>query len=286
MRILERCTSSWPMPEIQDQIDALREAFSADTSKPFELKSSFPLNSPLPQTTLTPNPMEFASHSITPLSSIPMDPTSHFVYTTQPLTPPISADSQHGSPANLDALTMMSVSEAPQQHPHYSQHHHVTSAPSFDASAWNPTRIFDQWHTAFGQTPALQSPPPTNITSNPLPIPRSHSDPLQQSPFDSSISTSLPQQLQSLPQHHTPPPIQPQYHPSSQSPPTSQQVPGSDASQPILPTFVSPSMWQDSVASVYGTGMKRRRDFGNQPGSAVLEGMGIGGDDGRGKRAR
>ncbi|TVY82342.1 hypothetical protein LSUE1_G009226 [Lachnellula suecica] len=42
MRILEKCSSSWPMPDMQQQIDALREVFSADISKPFVLKPTFP----------------------------------------------------------------------------------------------------------------------------------------------------------------------------------------------------------------------------------------------------
>ncbi|KAI4149488.1 MAG: hypothetical protein L6R39_002497 [Caloplaca ligustica] len=48
MRLLENCTAAWPMPEMQASIDALREAFSADTSQPFRLKPSFPYGSPRP----------------------------------------------------------------------------------------------------------------------------------------------------------------------------------------------------------------------------------------------
>jgi hypothetical protein len=46
MRILEQCSGPWLMLEMRVQIDALREAFSADTSKPFELKRGFPFNIP------------------------------------------------------------------------------------------------------------------------------------------------------------------------------------------------------------------------------------------------
>jgi hypothetical protein len=46
MRILEKCSSSWPMPDMQQQIDALREVFSADMRKPFVLKPTFPYGSP------------------------------------------------------------------------------------------------------------------------------------------------------------------------------------------------------------------------------------------------
>ncbi|KAL2158032.1 hypothetical protein VTH06DRAFT_4842 [Thermothelomyces fergusii] len=46
MRILERCMSAWPMPDMQRQIDSVREAFSADIRKPFVLKPTFPYGSP------------------------------------------------------------------------------------------------------------------------------------------------------------------------------------------------------------------------------------------------
>jgi len=41
MRILEQCSSAWPVIEIQAQIDSLRQAFSADMSKPFELRVDY-----------------------------------------------------------------------------------------------------------------------------------------------------------------------------------------------------------------------------------------------------
>jgi hypothetical protein len=52
MRVLETMAPSFPMPEMQQQVNSLRQAFSADTSKPFELKPTFPFGSPqvAPQT--------------------------------------------------------------------------------------------------------------------------------------------------------------------------------------------------------------------------------------------
>ena len=38
MRILEDTMSTWPLPDMLKQIDAVREAFSVDTRKPFVLK--------------------------------------------------------------------------------------------------------------------------------------------------------------------------------------------------------------------------------------------------------
>lgn len=49
MRVLERCASAWPVPEIQSQIDSLRLTFSADVNRPFELKESFYVD-PVPTT--------------------------------------------------------------------------------------------------------------------------------------------------------------------------------------------------------------------------------------------
>ncbi|KIW04048.1 hypothetical protein, variant [Verruconis gallopava] len=49
MRILEQVIPHWPLPEVQAQVNSLREAFSADTSKPFDLKPSFPFGSPSAQ---------------------------------------------------------------------------------------------------------------------------------------------------------------------------------------------------------------------------------------------
>ncbi|KAI6875895.1 hypothetical protein KC323_g98 [Hortaea werneckii] len=53
MRVLEHCTSSAAV-EMQAQINALREAFSNDTSKPFELKPSLGLRSPSMENQATP----------------------------------------------------------------------------------------------------------------------------------------------------------------------------------------------------------------------------------------
>lgn len=88
MRILERCTSAWPVPEMQSQIESLREAFSADTSRPFELKRSFPFGSPIsaglqpspPLDANTHHPILTRHESVTPMP-----------YQTTPMTPPISA---------------------------------------------------------------------------------------------------------------------------------------------------------------------------------------------------
>lgn len=54
MRVLEHCIES-STPEMQGQINALREAFSANTSLPFELKPTLGLRSPTMDNHSTPS---------------------------------------------------------------------------------------------------------------------------------------------------------------------------------------------------------------------------------------
>src|ERR1700760_2879163 len=86
MRLLEQCTPSWPMESMRKQIDALREAFSADTSKPFDLKSAFPFGSPLSQPSELPIGST-GSFRQSQLHQVPLDPPSQVSHTTSyPLT--------------------------------------------------------------------------------------------------------------------------------------------------------------------------------------------------------
>lgn len=139
MRILERCTSAWPMPDMQHQIDALREAFSADIRKPFVLKPSFPYGSPGAPVNQTPprlnNQYRQASIQGAPQQNLPQQVSS---YTSHPISPPISAggvtDTKSDSPA-LQSLVMMATGQrgAPQA---------MTAAGMTDP-AWNPSKIFE-----------------------------------------------------------------------------------------------------------------------------------------------
>jgi hypothetical protein len=147
MRILEKCTSSWPMPDMQQQIDALREAFSADTRKPFVLKQTFPYGSPGAPVNATP-PRGNAQYrqASTHASSIDQNlehhhaPQQHQVsYTHQPISPPISAggvDTKSDSPAVQSLVMMATGQRAPQQS--------ITSGVQMtDPATWNPSRIFE-----------------------------------------------------------------------------------------------------------------------------------------------
>lgn len=91
MRILEQCSSSWPMPAMQVQIDSIRQAFSANLNRPFELRQNFPFGSPA------------RSDRSSPPSDVPfteqhyghtMNSRRHWsAFDTAPLTPPATASS-------------------------------------------------------------------------------------------------------------------------------------------------------------------------------------------------
>lgn len=131
MRVLEKCTSSWPMPDMQQQIDALREAFSADTRKPFVLKSSFPYGSPGAPTHSSPprGGPQYRQGSVHSAAQLPA-PVS---YTTHPISPPISVGGSKSDSPAVQSLVMMATGQRNQQ-----------PAPGVtDASNWNPQPIFE-----------------------------------------------------------------------------------------------------------------------------------------------
>lgn len=217
MRVLEKVMESWSMPELEKQINALREAFSADVRKPFVLKPSFPYGSPHPST-----------HSSPPRGSEPFRPVihrtgsidqhldthgaQHVSYINHPITPPISAgpmDSKSDSPA-VQSLVMMSQGT---QGPGMPQ-----SLSMADQPGWNPSRLFEQWNTTFGATevPTIQD--------------------IQ------AVQATMPTGSHQL------------------SPPQYTAAP--------VPNFVTPAMWQESVASVYEGGLKRGWDY---DGVAVMK---------------
>ncbi|KAL4734640.1 hypothetical protein BDV11DRAFT_50741 [Aspergillus similis] len=151
MRILERCSSAWPMPEIQAQIDSLRLAFSANINRPFELKATFPYGSP--SEPYQPSPTLETPYNPQPsqISNL-QERTGFHPY---PITPPISAGTED------------SKAGTPQLHPPalISTHSVHAEAPLVDESSWDPTRIINQWDMAFSFSPAV------NSNSPPMAIP-------------------------------------------------------------------------------------------------------------------
>lgn len=139
MRILEKCTSSWPMPDMQQQIDALREAFSADVRKPFVLKPSFPYGSPSSSVTTSPPRRNSHYHHTSSQSSSRHNmehiPQQVSYANHHPISPPVSAgrvDTKSDSPpVQLMASGQRSQLAMP------------AGVPMGDTPTWNPSRIFE-----------------------------------------------------------------------------------------------------------------------------------------------
>lgn len=242
------------MPEMQTQIDALREAFSADTSRPFELKPSFPYGSP--GANFHPSPSLDVKYQHNNLSR----QTSHeqpgqLQFHSHPLTPPIAGDhDDQDGPIAAASLTMMDNGQQPMSL--------ASTSIETDPIAWNPTRIFEygseksknkvksntnksdsQWTTAFG-TPSSM----IGANNNQLPEP---SPPLYTPP--SIGSHDLPPLHDAMQQQ--------QYPAQSSMPPLSriQSVPSQPSYTSAGPLFVTSSMWRDTVANTYDPGGQKRR---------------------------
>lgn len=163
MRVLEQCISS-ATPEMQAQINALREAFSKDTSKPFELKPSLGLRSPLLENHPTPPELRHGSSGAT-AQTVPS--WSHLQDATSSKTiSPVSDYEQafehinntHGVPVQRPMAYSGGTYQLPSQATYASQTlQQVTAAPQTGytlqpiisneqqvAPAWDPSGIFNQ----------------------------------------------------------------------------------------------------------------------------------------------
>lgn len=142
MRILEKVMGVWEMPELQRQIDAVREAFSADTRKAFVLKPSFPYGSPHPSSHSSPPRFtQGYRHNIERANSMDQQldaqSTQQVSYTCHPISPPISTgavDIKSDSPSlqSLGLISQASQAAGMQQ-----------NMPLSEQPAWNPSRIFE-----------------------------------------------------------------------------------------------------------------------------------------------
>lgn len=129
------------MPEMQAQIDALREAFSADVTKPFELKLSFPLGSPGAFNNAAPvDETEFCRPVLS--HSVAIETRGQTHYRAAPISPPPTAsdygsfDSKADTPIDRSSVAMTSDP---------GQQHHPTSDQLLleNSVQWDPTRIFE-----------------------------------------------------------------------------------------------------------------------------------------------
>jgi hypothetical protein len=136
MRILELCTSEWPMTDMQMQIDALREAFSADTSRPFELRPGFPYGSPGAQQQMSP-PLDIKYQQSPLACQVSHGQTAPTEYEPQPITPPMSvAHDEHERPLVPTSLDLISGSRV-------ESISGASDVTGLDHASWNPTRIFE-----------------------------------------------------------------------------------------------------------------------------------------------
>ncbi|KAG8411432.1 hypothetical protein J3458_015493 [Metarhizium acridum] len=183
MRLMETVMEAWPMPDLQKQVDAIREAFSADIGRPFVLKPSFPYGSPHP-----------SNQSSSPRGTVAYQVPAHRT----------GSMDQQLDPSNQHSLVMM-----PQdgQVPDMQQTMGLANSPP----TWNPARIFEHWNTSFG------------------------------APDQSAITDPL--------SNH------------SLSPGTQQIAHQQYSTATSMPNFITPAMWQESVASVYEGGFKRGWDY-------------------------
>ena len=119
---------------MQPRIDAFKEAFSADSSRPFELKRSFPYGSPSSSGTFQPSPSPdgHVNHPILVHHDSHMQSTQ-LSYHAQPITPPVSA--------GFDTSKENSISASMPLMPTAQQHHLPLQTSSIDVG-WNPAPIF------------------------------------------------------------------------------------------------------------------------------------------------
>ncbi|KAI9806902.1 MAG: hypothetical protein M1833_002560 [Piccolia ochrophora] len=224
MRILERCTNSWPMPELQKQIEPLREAFSADTSQPFTLRETFQFNGARggEVQALSAHRVQYEYHSGRNSS---FGSSQSLSFNGQPISPPASTIDMSSRAQNerIHPIVMTQGGSRPT-----SQQEVDNSLPMMSTLGWNPGPIIDQWNTAFGT--------PTNV----------------------SVPTGL--RVPSVAGTQTSTDIQDSFTSGVSTPERSPHT-ISFSAPPITPTFVSPSMWQSSVAAVYEGGLKRGWDF-------------------------
>ena len=249
MRVLERCIPS-AAPEVKVQIDALRQAFSNDTSKAFELKPDLGLRSPSVESKPTP-PGLYSQGPPTQggqgwaqmqdtLSSKTISPSNG--YGQQFQQPPAQAMPYTTTGFPMQGHTAYSqqalpqISTAPTGYPLEP----VISNEQQQTPVWDPSGIFSQWNNAFGPPAQAQQTPPA----------AAQQDPRMQLP------TSAPAM---------PPPPQQQQQQQSPQHVYSQQMPAPSAS--MMPT-VTPVMWQNAFTDAYvsGHGHKRFRDDGGGDG--------------------
>lgn len=173
---------------------------------------------------------------------MPQPPTSY-------MTPPISAQGTDSKPESpLYNQYMQPDSNYAQMGPQQYQQQHHQQQYIQDQSQWNPTPIIMQFNAAFS-IPQSQLQPPRSHSLGQSQMPQMQQQQPQIDPYSQQYLQQLHQatSMTSVPQ--TQAPIQPQQQPQQLSYGADEAV------------FVTPRDWQQSVASVFNPGMKRRYDM-------------------------
>lgn len=143
MRILEECIPHWPLPEVQAQVNSLREAFSADITKPFDLKPSFPLGSPSVRNASPINDGAYTQQNHNRPSIVdqillaaPNQVSYNAVLPQQPISPPISTTDEVPK-ADSPIVQGMAMMGPP------GQAAQTVHTPEGYQQQWNPTKIFE-----------------------------------------------------------------------------------------------------------------------------------------------
>nr|POF07874.1 cutinase transcription factor 1 alpha [Quercus suber] len=250
MRVLESCIPG-AGPDMVAQINALREAFSRDTSQPFELKPTLGLRSPPMEN--EPTPPDFRSSPI----SVAGQPVRTWAHLQNNQDAKIATPtSDFTSPYDVTAVTQGITNPPPAAFTSPNYQSSVTNSytdqslhgvspitqtgygPSPVSSheqqpAWDPSGIFSHWNTAFGGAPAPPPVPPSTLSNG--------------------HPTSTPLVAQSPGSQHS------GYTPQQQQIPPGGII--SPSTIPVVPA-VTPVMWQDAFTSAYvsGHGQKRYRE--------------------------
>jgi hypothetical protein len=274
MRVLEQCTSS-TQPEIQLQINALREAFSRDTSKPFELKHTLGMHSPVmdqhlmtstiaTQSIQQPAVSQTSSGPSWPLPNSDVspkttNPASDYMQSFNTAAATASMPGASAVAFNTSSFDIPSSTAYPTQNfshvtnAAYQQPYSLERVPSNEQHTppvWDPSGIFSQWNTAFGPQPNPQQPSPPAAQYTPAST--SSASMLRQAMPQQPVSAGMQASF------YQPPAAAAAVRP----PPQHTSMPGSGyPGMPAVPT-VTPNMWQDAFTSAYvsGHGQKRFRD--------------------------
>ncbi|KAG8527142.1 uncharacterized protein KY384_008571 [Bacidia gigantensis] len=228
MRILETCATAWPQQDMQKQINALRSAFSADTSKPFELKPEFPYGSPgMP--TMQPSPPLESQYQHMPMlsrsTSHPQQTSQHLSVQPGPMTPPMTAGLDGPNDGSLYGGNSLSTSH--------------NSSTDLQA-VWNPTPIIENWNAAFGENSASMAEMSVTVSQQSPPL---------YHPTTLGIQNHTPMNT-AMPQHYS---LTPEIPPLPRS--NSNQFSTNTSGDP---SFVTSNMWRDTIANTYDRSALKR----------------------------